>query len=98
VPARRLSVNVGKSGDAGSARHFMPTGAASGMALSPDDLDQVRQVVRSEMQQGIPPSFGTRNPARTVLFILLAAYLAVFVLHVLVIGGFTIYHLMHPKG
>lgn len=58
------------------------------MALSPEELEQVRAVVRQECQ--------SRN--RKIIFgiILLPVVLfaCVLTLHIMVIGGFTVYHLM----
>ncbi len=65
------------------------------MALSPDELAQVRDVVRLELRQNTPISGG-----KVVAFIILGfvgLFFAVLMLHVLVIGGFTIWHLLHPS-
>jgi hypothetical protein len=64
------------------------------MALSPEDLEQIRQMVRNEIQQATPPGAPQRIlPVGCLVLIGLA--LGVLALHVLVIGGFTIYHLMN---
>jgi hypothetical protein len=68
------------------------------MALSSDDLEQVRMVVRAELQQTPPASSGGRI-LRSLLFPFLAlaiVFVAVLSLHIFVIAVFTIYHLMHP--
>ena len=59
------------------------------MALSAEELEQIRAVLRSE----IGNSRGW-NGFLVFLRVLLIVFLAVLALHVLVIGGFTIYHLM----
>jgi hypothetical protein len=62
------------------------------MALTTEELEQIRVVVRSEMQHS------RGNGSRGFLIacgIIAAIFLLVIALHVLVIGGFTIYHLMN---
>ena len=62
------------------------------MALSPDELNQIREVVRSEIIQQRPTSsVVVRYCCITAAIIAIA----VLLLHVLVIGGFTAYHLLH---
>jgi hypothetical protein len=61
------------------------------MALTAEELEQIRGVVRSEISK---PS---RDAWKIVLIVFAASFamfIAVIGLHVLVIGGFTIYHLM----
>ncbi len=60
------------------------------MALSPEDLQQVRMVMRSELEQ----RFSLGRVAKNILILFLGTFLAVLVLHVLVIAGFTVYHLI----
>jgi len=59
------------------------------MALSADELEQIRAVVRSEIAK-------SRGWNSFLVFpgILVVIFIAVLGLHVLVIGGFTLYHLM----
>jgi hypothetical protein len=68
------------------------------MALSPEDLEQIRQVVRNEIQQITPPA----TPQRILplgCLVLLGLALGVLALHVLVIGGFSLYYFLnHPAG
>jgi hypothetical protein len=60
------------------------------MALSPEELEQIRSVVRSEIYQS---RFGMKPFAGG--FKLVYVFLAVLALHAAVIGGFTVYHLLH---
>jgi cell division septal protein FtsQ len=65
------------------------------MALSPDELAQIRDVVRLELRQNTSTSSG-----KIVAWIILGfvcLFSAVLLLHVLVIGGFTVWHLLHPS-
>jgi hypothetical protein len=64
------------------------------MALSPEDVEQIRAVVRMEMAQ-IPPRAGSGKWILLGIGLPLLAFMIVLMLHVVVIGGFTIYHLMH---
>ena len=61
------------------------------MALSPDELAQIRDAVRSELQQERYGCF------KTLGWVLIATFLSVLLLHVVVIGGFTIWHLLYPS-
>jgi hypothetical protein len=72
------------------------------MALSPDELAQIRDVVRLELQQNTPTRGGKIFAFIKILaFIGVASYGLFFVvlaLHVLVIGGFTVwYWLLSPS-
>jgi hypothetical protein len=82
------------------------------MALTAEELEQIRAVVRSELDgrpsprpghplapalAGPPHVYSPVNPGKIVLIIgggFLAAFLALLALHVLVIGGLTVYHLL----
>jgi hypothetical protein len=61
------------------------------MALSPEELSRIRDVVRGELNQR---HSGLRISFRIIL-LLAAIFLGVLFLHVLVIAGFTIWHLNH---
>jgi hypothetical protein len=65
------------------------------MALSPDELDQIRDVVRTELNQQ-RYGYWARSAGRSGVM-LIFVFLAVLGLHVLVVGGFTIWHLLHPS-
>jgi hypothetical protein len=65
------------------------------MALTTEELEQIRAVVRSEIAQA-RGGWG-RNSLATIR-VLFAIFLAVLALHVVVIGGFTLYHLMSRHG
>jgi hypothetical protein len=62
------------------------------MALSPEDLEQVRGIVRSEMSRS---SGSAWKPLLNVFGGFAIVFCVVLGLHILVIGGFTVYHLMH---
>lgn len=61
------------------------------MALSSDEQEQIREIVRSELKQG-SPFFGALKGRMIMLIVI---FLSVLALHILVIGGFTLYHLFH---
>jgi hypothetical protein len=64
------------------------------VALSNEDLQQIRAVVRSEIEessQGRWFYYYSSASRRLLLWI----FITILALHVLVIGGFTIYHWMH---
>lgn len=64
------------------------------MALSPEELEQIREIVRIELKQN-PPVGGTMVRWFGVVGSgCLIVFLVVLALHVLVIGGFTAYYLM----
>jgi hypothetical protein len=65
------------------------------VALSPDDLEQIRSVVRAELQQELPRISRSPGAAALLFRILIGTFLGVLAIHVLVIGGFTVYHLLH---
>ncbi len=61
------------------------------MPLTTEELEQIRAVVRSEI------ALSRRSRINGLLLaggIFAALFFAVLMLHVMVIGGFTIYHLM----
>ncbi len=66
------------------------------MALTNEELEQIRFVVRNEMTSS--------RSGRWWLWLFVpgiftvVAFFAVLALHVLVIGGFTVYHLMASGG
>lgn len=63
------------------------------MALSSEELDQIRQVVQAELKQA--PGRDVWKIVALLTLVSGAVFISVLALHVLVIGGFTIYHLMH---
>jgi hypothetical protein len=65
------------------------------MALSSDDLEQIRTVVRSELQQRPPDKYGFGKALVRLPIMFAVIFCVVLALHVFVIAGFTIYHLMH---
>jgi hypothetical protein len=72
------------------------------MALTSDEIAQIRDVVRLEIRQNTSASGGKIFAfLKIVVFIGLALYGLFFVvlaLHVLVIGGFTVWHLLLPSS
>jgi uncharacterized membrane protein len=64
------------------------------VALTNEELEQIRSVVRSEIGQ----SRSVRNIVLIYFLVSAAMILAVLALHVLVIGGFTLYHLISSSG
>lgn len=67
------------------------------MALSPDDLAQIREVVQTEIQQKPRSGPSAGKIIGLILLIIVGLFLAVLALHILVIAGFTIWHLLHPS-
>jgi hypothetical protein len=63
------------------------------MALSPDELAQVRDGVRVEPPQGT--SMSTGKIVGLVILGVFGPLFAILALHVLVIGAFTIWHWTH---
>jgi hypothetical protein len=61
------------------------------MALNVEELEQIRAIVRSEIASA--PASG-RKVALVILGTFLALLFGIIGLHILVIGGFTVYHLM----
>jgi hypothetical protein len=68
------------------------------MALSPDELAQIRDVVRGELNMRPAGTWTAAKIAFIAIVCFVNLFLAVLMLHVLVIGGFTIWHLMHPSN
>ena len=67
----------------------------SSMPLTTEELEQIRAVVRSEIALS---RTGRWNGLMLGGGILLALFLSVLAIHVIVIGGFTIYHLMAAQN
>ena len=65
------------------------------MALSAEDIEQIRTVVRTELQQVAPDKNGFGKALVRLLIISAVIFGVVLALHVAVIAGFTIYHLTH---
>ena len=62
------------------------------MALSPEELAQIREVVKSEVKQALPWA-----GAKGCLISVGVLFLVVLVLHVVVIGCVVTYYLLHPQ-
>jgi hypothetical protein len=67
------------------------------MALSPDELEQIRAIIRSELNQRPPSSGGANRGCLTAVLIFVGFFVAVLIVHVIVIAGFTVYHLTHSS-
>ncbi|MCE0484039.1 MAG: hypothetical protein LV479_07360 [Methylacidiphilales bacterium] len=67
------------------------------MALLPEDLERIRAIVRAELSQAQKNSGSFVKSFLNLGRGLMIIFLAVLALHVVVIGGFTIYHLMHQE-
>jgi len=65
------------------------------MAFSPDELAQIRDVVRSELAPRRNGFDGFLTLVSRSLLAFIFIFLFVLALHVLVILGFTIWHLLH---
>jgi len=62
------------------------------MALSPDELEQIRQIVRDEIKQASPVGGSSKGCLMAIVYVVFS----IIILHVIVIGSMTAYYLLHP--
>jgi hypothetical protein len=60
------------------------------MALSPEELEQIRQIVRDELKQSAIVSGGVKSCLTLAIYV----FISIVLIHVLIVGGFTAYYLL----